>query len=308
LTYAEGSRWALGYARRVPARPTPDEVLDRLPSLAGHPRVLTPLTGGLSNHSYRVETPTVTAVLRIPTGAPGPLGVDRENEYRNTIAAHAAGIGPPLLDRLPDLGVTVVGWLDGVPPDLHDPAALDRVVAACRTLHGGPRFAVDIDLPALQRRYRGLCAAVPAGYDAHQPTFDRITAVLAARAEGTVPCHNDLGAANMLDDGERVAFVDYEYSGNNDPDLELGTLAGEAGLPPAEVVGRYYGRPRPSRIARAALYGVLAAHTWVLWGVIQQGAGGPDLGSWVAAQYARAVAGLTSPDLPGLLEAALRSD
>ncbi|HEY0485511.1 MAG TPA: phosphotransferase [Mycobacteriales bacterium] len=289
-----------------------DAVLDRLPSLAQRPRTITPLTGGLSNHSYRVETPAVTAVLRIPSGAPGLLGVDRANEYRNTTAAHAAGIGPPVLDHLPDLGVTVVGWLDGAPPDLRDPAALDRVVAACRTLHGGPRFAVDIDLPALQRRYRGLCAshglAVPPGYDDHQRAFDRVAALVAAGAERTVPCHNDLGAANMLDDGVRVAFVDYEYSGNNDPDFELGNLAGQAGLPPEEVVARYYGRWRPSRTARATLYGVLTAHTWVLWGVIQAGTGGPELGTWITEQHARAVAGLTSPGLPDLLGAALGSD
>jgi thiamine kinase-like enzyme len=149
---------------------------------------------------------------------------------------------------------------------------------------------------------------VPPGYDDHQRAFDRVAAVVATGAEGTVPCHNDLGAANMLDDGERTAFVDYEYSGNNDPDLELGHLAGEAGLPPAEVVGRYYGRARPSRTARVTLYGVLAAYTWVLWGVIQEGTGGPDLAGWVAGQYARAVAGFTSPGLGDLLDAALLTD
>jgi aminoglycoside phosphotransferase (APT) family kinase protein len=290
-----------------------DEVLDRFLGLAGRPRQVTPLTGGLSHRSFRVVTPTVTAVLRIPTGAPGLLGVDHENEYRNTVAAHAAGVGPPVLDRLPDLGVTLVGWLDGAPPDLHDPAALDRVVAACRTLHAGPRFAVDLDLPGVQRRYRALCAehdlAVPPGYDAHQSAFDRVAAVLAAGSEGTVPCHNDLGAANMLDDGERVAFVDYEYSGNNDPDLELGNLAGEGGIRAHDVVTRYYGRPRPSRTARAELYSILAAHTWVLWAAIQGGiGGGPDLGAWGAARYARAVAGLTSPGLPHLLDTAAGTD
>jgi aminoglycoside phosphotransferase (APT) family kinase protein len=291
--------------------PALGEILERLPSLAGRPREVVPLTGGLSNHSYRVVTPAVTAVLRIPARDGGLLGVDPEHEYRNTVAAHAAGVGPPVLDRLPAEGVTVVGWLDGGPPDLHDPAALDRVVAACRTLHAGPPFAGAVDLAAVQRRYRGLCAAhglpVPPGYDDHQPAVDRLAAALAAGREATAPCHNDLVAANILDTGTQVSFVDYEYAGNGDPDFELGNLAGGAGLPTAEVVTRYYGRPRASRIARVRLYGVLAAHTWALWAAIQAGTGSveADLTTWGAEQYAVARGGLTSPELPELLAAAV---
>src|SRR5208337_3735410 len=45
---------------------------------------------------------------------------------------------------------------------------------------------------------------------------------LAARPAGTVPCHNDLLAANFIDDGDRIWLVDYELSGNNDACFELG--------------------------------------------------------------------------------------
>ena len=31
-----------------------------------------------------------------------------------------------------------------------------------------------------------------------------------------MPCHNDLLAANFLEDGDKVWLIDYEYSGNND--------------------------------------------------------------------------------------------
>jgi thiamine kinase-like enzyme len=299
----------------MPASDALAALLDRLPSLAGHPRTVTRLTGGLSNHSFRVTTPSVTAVLRVPAGDAGLLGVDREHEYRNTLAAHAAGIGPPVLDRLGD--VTVVGWLPGrtlTAADLHDPGVLDRVTAACRVLHGGPRFAGDVDLVSVQRRYRSLCAelgfGVPPRYDEHQRTVDRVAAALAAAPEGTVPCHNDLLPANILDTGERVSFVDFEYSGNSDPCSELGTLAGGAGLGTDEVVERYYGRPRPSRAARARLYSVLGHHTWALWASIRAGTGDADtdLSGWGQEQYERSVAALTSSALPALLDAAAGTD
>jgi thiamine kinase-like enzyme len=299
----------------MPADAEVDALLDRLPRLAGHPRTVTPLPGGLSNHSYLVTTPSLTAVLRIPGGDAGLLGVDREHEYRNTLAAHAAGIGPPVLDRLGE--VTVVGWLPGrtlTAADLRDPAALDRVVAACRVLHTGPRFAGDVDLASVQRRYRALCAEhgfpVPPRYDEHRHAVDNLAAALTATPEPTVPCHNDLLPANILDTGDRVSFVDYEYSANSDPCSELGTLAGGADLPVEEVVERYYGRPRPSRTARARLYTVLGHHTWALWAAIRAGTGDPDtdLASWAQEQYERSATALTSAALPTLLDAAAGTD
>jgi thiamine kinase-like enzyme len=297
--------------------PDLDAVLAQLPRLAGVPRRITPLTGGLSNHSFKVTTPSLTAVLRLPAGDAGLLGVDREAEYRNTVAAHAAGIGPAVLDRLPDAGVLVLGWLEGrtlTPADLGVPAVLDRVVAACRTLHAGPQFSGDVDLVASHRRYRTICAehgfTLPPGYDDHQGTVDRIAHALAAGAEGVVPCHNDLVAANILDSGDRVSFVDYEYSGNADPCFDLGNLAESSGLPAEDVVDRYYGRPRPSRSARARLYGILAAHTWTLWAAIRGGSADPPdgLGDWAAEQYARAASTLTSTRLPGIITAATARD
>ena len=128
--------------------------------------------------------------------------------------------------------------------------------AAVRALHAAPRFVSDFDMFEIQPRYyraaRSGGMAVPAGYDDLAPAFAAARAALAARAEGTVPCNNDLLAANFIDDGERIALIDYEYSGNNDPCFELGNIAGECGLSAdalADLVTAYYGRrrPRPDR-------------------------------------------------------------
>ena len=70
--------------------------------------------------------------------------------------------------------------------------------------------------------------AIPAGYDDPAcPPSRAARRALAVRAEGTVPCNNDLLAANFIDDGDRIWLIDYEYSGNNDPCFELGNIAGE---------------------------------------------------------------------------------
>jgi thiamine kinase-like enzyme len=148
--------------------------------------------------------------------------------------------------------------------------------------------------------------AIPAGYDDLMPAFAAARGALAVRAEGTVPCNNDLLAANFIDDGDRIWLIDYEYSGNNDPCFELGNIAGECGLDAdalAALVTAYYGRPRRSRIARAQLFRLVSRYGWTLWGAIQHASSRLDFDfwSWAMERYEAAAAGFTSPEFHRLL-------
>ena len=90
------------------------------------------------------------------------------------------------------------------------------------------------------------------------PKVDEICSALTVQSPTTVPCHNDLLAENLIDDGDRLWLIDYEYSGNNDPCFELGNIWSEADLTLDqldELVGHYYGTPSQSLIARARLLG-----------------------------------------------------
>jgi thiamine kinase-like enzyme len=186
-----------------------------------------------------------------------------------------------------------------------------------RRLHAAPRFGNDFDMFRIQPRYREVATSggmrVPSGYDDLAPRFAAARAALAASAEGTVPCNNDLLAANFIDNGERIALIDYEYSGNNDPCFELGNIAAESGLDPdalAALVTAYYGRARRSRIARAQLFSVVSWYGWTLWGAIQH-ATSPldfDFWSWTMHRYESAAAAFTTPAFDSLLNAAQHQD
>ena len=71
---------------------------------------------------------------------------------------------------------------------------------------------------------------MPSGYGALEPFAERVERVFALAPEPLVPCHNDLLAANVLDDGGDLRIIDYEYSGLNEPSFELGNAMAEAGL------------------------------------------------------------------------------
>jgi thiamine kinase-like enzyme len=289
-------------------------VIDQMPSLAGAPRVITELPGGLTNRNYKVTTQAGAFVARIWAEAGGDLlAINRDHEYRNSVIAAEAGVGAPVIEYRPAQRVLVLGFLDGRTygnQDVQDPVNIPRVASSLRRLHGAPRFVSDFDMFEIQPRYyraaRSGGMAVPAGYDDLAPAFEAARAVLAATGEGTVPCNNDLLAANFIDDGERIALIDYEYSGNNDPCFELGNIAGECGLSADALDGlvtAYYGRPRRGRAARARLFTPVSQYGWTLWGAIQH-ATSPldfDFWSWAMERFEAAASAFTSRGFERLL-------
>jgi thiamine kinase-like enzyme len=252
-------------------------------------------------------------VARVFSDDPGLLAIDRDHEYHNSLIAAAAGVGAPVIEYRPADRVLVLGFLDGrtlTNTDVADPATLDRIAVACRTLHGAGRFVCDFDMFDVQARYlaaaNGAGIAIPAGYDKLMPAFATARSALAVRSEGTAPCNNDLLAANFIDNGERVWLIDYEYSGNNDPCFELGNIAGECGLSAdalAALVAAYYGRPRRSRIARAELFRLVSRYGWTLWGAIQHAVSHLDFDfwSWAMERFDVAATGFTSASFASLL-------
>ena len=298
-----------------------DALFDQTKSLARTPRTIRELSGGLTNRNYQVTTPDGTFVARISSGGSELLAIDRDCEYRNSVTAAAAGAGAPVVEYRPQDRLLVIGYIEGRTLDAADVAAagnIPRIARACRRLHDGGRFGNDFDMFDIQRRYRSVAQSrgfrVPAGYDDLRPQFSAAARALAARPARTVPCHNDLLAANFIDDGDRIWLIDYELSGNNDACFELGNIAAEAHFPPdalSDLVTAYYGRPRRSKIARAWLLGGLVGmYGWALWGAIQH-AVSPiefDFWSWAMERFDGAAAGFTARDFTSLLEEVQHDD
>jgi thiamine kinase-like enzyme len=297
------------------------ELLDRVEALRGRPCTVEPVPGGLTNRNYKVTTADGIYVLRHSTpSSADELAVDRRAEYENSVRAAAAGVGAPVIEFLPDDGVLVIGFLEGETlsdEHLQRPGMLPRVAHACRQLHAGPTFVNRFDMFELQPDYlarvqrRGF--RLPAGYHDHVATVGRIRDALAVRPEPLRPCHNDLLAANFIDDGRTVSIIDYEYSGNNDPYFELGNIWSECHLTLEqlqELVETYDGRPSRSHLARSRLWGLMSQYGWTLWASIQDGTSSLDFDFWAwgMEKYERAEATFAGPDLEHLLADVTRAD
>jgi thiamine kinase-like enzyme len=290
------------------------EAIHRVPGVADaefHHRLL---AGGLTNRNY-IVTPASgpPMVVRLSSPQSALLTIDRDAECTNATAAASTGVAPNVLAYAPDLSALVIEWIDGQTfgaADLDDSDTLVKVAATCRALHAGPRFATEFDMFEVQRRYLDLVVArgfrLPASYLDFMPLIADMRDALAATAEPTVPCHNDLLAANIMASGDRLWFIDYEYSGNGDPCFELGNIASESRLSSdrlTELVAAYYGVATPGKVARAQLLGLMSDYGWTLWASIQAATSDMDFDFWTWGmdKYERALERLRSPELHRLI-------
>jgi thiamine kinase-like enzyme len=295
--------------------------LDRLAVLAGRSWSVTELPGGLTNVNLRVTTddgrePALDLVVRCSHAAAALLGIDREAEHLNTEIAARTGVGAPVLEFRPDLRMLVIGYLPGQvlrDDDFADPGVLRRAAQAVRTLHGGESFVGDFDMFARQAAYletireRGF--RLPADYESHAAAWADVRRALAATPRPTVPCNNDLLAANFIDDGAKVWLIDYEYSGNNDACFELGNTAAECGFTPEMTEAwteAYFGTPTRADLARVRLQALCSCYGWSLWGFIQAAASPLDFDfwSWGLERFEKARETFGDPQLARLLEEA----
>jgi len=295
------------------------ELFDRVPALAATPRSVAALPGGLTNRNYKVTTPDGAFVARVWSRG-DMVAINRDHEHHNSVCAARAGVGAPVVAYRPEDSLLVLGYIEGRTfgnADVADPANIGRIARACRLLHDGPRFLGDFDMFTIQRRYRAVARehgfAIPAGYDDLMAQVADARAALAVRESATVPCNNDLLAANFIDDGKRIWLIDYEYSGNNDPCFELGNIWGECRLSLdalAELIAAYYGTALRNKIARARVLGLMGKYGWTLWGAIQH-ATSPldfDFWAWAMERFEGAARGFTSRDFGQLLDDATRED
>ena len=220
-----------------------------------------PLAGGITNQNFMVEDRGRRYVVRVGNDIL-VHGVVRANELAASRAAHLAGLSPGVLHAEP--GILVLDFIEGrtfTPEDVRSPANLERLVDMVRRCHR--------DIPQYLRGpaamfwvfhvVRDYAHTLREGNSRHVPLQDLLAR--AARLEQAVGpieivfSHNDLLAANFIDDGHRLWLVDWEYAGFNSPLFDLGGLASnsEFSVEQAEqALSLYFDRPVDDQLRRRA--------------------------------------------------------
>jgi len=279
---------------------------------------VTSLSGGLTNENYLVEAGGERYVMRIPGASTELLSIDRVNEVHNTRAAASTGIGPAVLEHLPQADVMVLEFISGPTMSakrLQTASMVRRMAESFKRLHAAPRFLKDFDMFRLIEDYLRIVdehkVPIPTDYRAWLPVLVEIERAVRVGALPSVPCHNDLLCENFIDDGQCLRIVDYELSGNNDACFDLGNTAQEASLDDglrAVLCEAYFGRLDPQQLARMNLFALMSDVGWTLWGAIQARISTLDFDftDYYTARWNRALAVLESDRLEGWLTEAQR--
>ena len=190
------------------------------------------LSGGLTNHNFVVRDRGEAFVVRIADDIP-LHGIMRFNELASSRAAYAAGVSPEIVHA--ESGALVMRFIEGTTygeAEVRAALGAGRIVPLLKRVHR--EIPKHFEGPALIfwvfQVVRGYARTLRAGNSrmtGELPRFLEINAALEA-ALGPVEIifgHNDLLAANFIDDGKRLWLVDWDYGGFNCPLFDLANLA-----------------------------------------------------------------------------------
>jgi thiamine kinase len=202
---------------------------------------VTPLSGGLSNRSWRLRDANRDLVLRLSGAAAGQLGADGRAELAMLEIAAGAGLAPQVVLARPEQGLLVTRYVAGhvlTRADAREPAMLARIGAWFARLHAlaPPQDLAAVDFGERAAGYLGqLHARAPT------PLVAELERWLSAWRESLPPprqllaCHHDLHHLNLVDRGGALIALDWEYAGPGDPAADLAACIGYHDLDARQV-------------------------------------------------------------------------
>lgn len=195
---------------------------------------IAPLVGGMTNRNFIVtDADAEKFVVRIGQDLP-EHGVMRFNELAASRAAFVAGISPEVV--FASQGILVCRYIEShtlTPEDVRNPKHLPAIIDLIKRCHRDiPRFlrgpALAFWVFQIIRNYLSELYLKPNSILAFELSRLAHMAELLERDIGPIELvfgHNDLLAANFLDDGQRLWLIDWDYAGFNSPLFDLANLS-----------------------------------------------------------------------------------
>lgn len=201
------------------------------------------LAGGITNPNYHVifdkpllwpgsEDSVGSVVVRLGGDIPVHQ-ILRRSELAASLAASRCGLSPKV--RYHEPGVLVIDHIEArtlTEADIRDDTTLARLLPVLKRCHSEIPLYLRGNAPLFWVFHviRDYAATLQ---EANSAWCDRLPDLLtrARQLESAAGpfdisfCHNDLLAANLLDDGNRLWLIDWEYAGFNTPLFDLGGLA-----------------------------------------------------------------------------------
>lgn len=212
------------------------DVIKNLPFWKGRTLFIEKLSGGMTNFNYTVWDGDDKYIARFAPQSNVFLGLDRMREVYNTKVAHSLGFGPDVVQVFPEYGLLLVEYIEGKvlsSDTVIQPVLITSVAKILKKLHNGPKFSGKYhpfeamrEQVAVVRRKRSW---LPENIDELLKELDRVEITL-GKFYDTYPCHLDLMLENIIEDGNQVKLIDWEYSSNSDYRLDLAMFSVKGNL------------------------------------------------------------------------------
>jgi thiamine kinase-like enzyme len=206
----------------------------------------------MTNLNFKVTDGDNQYVVRFGEEDPIHL-ISRANEVASSQAAFEVGTSPEPVHH--EAGILVTRFIEGnvfTEADVRVDATLQRILELLKRFHRETpkRFngiAVMFWVFQVLRHYQNLLVQGNSSHMQRLPELANISFELEA-AVGPVEIvfgHNDLLAANFIDDGDRIWLIDFDYAGFNSPLFDLSNLASNNELDAAQetlMLQQYFDR------------------------------------------------------------------
>ncbi len=241
------------------------------------------LRHGLVNATYRVERDGGTYALRVPAANACELGLDRGWEAQVLERAVPAGLAPVLAYCDPQCGILIAHWVEGSSwnaAQVRSKANISRMAGLLRRIHTlpmptpmrsmNPASWIEYYCAAIRRRIernpRGSLAPSEAAA-LRSAAGERLAALAVLPGAAPVVCHSDLHTFNLIDCGQSLILLDWEYAHASDPLWDLAGWSANNDLEEElqhELLASYAGRP-PTRDEGLRLQLLCWLYDYICW-------------------------------------------
>ena len=257
--------------------------------------------GGLTNHTYKVQTEDGRLyVVRIPGDGTEEL-IDRSDEKISTCLACSLGIDAQMLYFGED-GSKVTQYIPNAitmsPQAMKQPEHIRQAAEIFRTLHScGKNTDVPFEVFEMAAGYEKIIRQNQVylfdDYEEIKKQVMEVKKEIDSTCDTTrVPCHNDPLCENWVVGDGKMYLIDWEYAGMNDGMWDLADVSIEAGYGKLEdelLLRAYLGRDQlnDSCWKQFTANKIYVDYLWTLWAKTRVPYDREAMEEWASERYAR---------------------
>ncbi|MDO4697887.1 MAG: phosphotransferase [Pasteurellaceae bacterium] len=262
----------------------------------------TQIIGGMTNNNYLITTNNKEKYVLRLSGQNSNLLINRQYEFDNVKSLLSLNISPDIIFYDVENGHKITKYIES--SQTLSPYSISRYIPEItehlNKLHNSEiKFNNEFNFLAEYLKYRNIINKRNIEIDTEflqiEQKFLNLYNVLLDYGISLAPCHNDLVAENILvvehetndtQSKKQIFFIDWEYSGMNDPMWDIAALFLESNFTARneDLFLSYYFRDLSQEELKIKkqqihIYKILQNQLWYLWTLIKE-QGGDDFGNY----------------------------